>query len=88
MSDSLEGYAGGRRRADVIYKPIHLLYTRPRSECEFFHYREESGAYIAYCKVLGRPLTKDEAIKCENYWRTCPFRRIGLQMEESGVSTG
>lgn len=83
MSGGLDDYAVAKRRGGQIYKPIHLLYMKPKSQCEFFYYEEESGSYIAYCRVLGRALTRDEAIKCENYWRTCPYRRIGLQMEES-----
>ncbi|NOZ31101.1 MAG: hypothetical protein GXO68_04035 [Crenarchaeota archaeon] len=85
MSTGLDEFTTGRKKGTVIYKPIHLLYTRPNSQCEFFSYEEEAGGYIAHCRVLGRPLTKDEAIKCENYWRSCPFRRIGIQMEESGI---
>lgn len=81
---SPDEFRTGRKKESVIYKPIHLLYTRPSSKCDFFTYEEESGGYIAYCMVLGRPLTKDEAIKCENYWASCPYRRIGLQMEEGG----
>ncbi|MCE4600079.1 MAG: hypothetical protein F7C38_00735 [Desulfurococcales archaeon] len=86
MSHSLDEFTAAKaKKGPVIYKPIHILYTRPRSECNFFKYTEESGGYIAWCMVLNRPLTKDEAIKCEKYWKTCPYRRIGLQMEEDSM---
>ena len=71
-----------RRRNEVIYKPIHVLYGKPKSGCEFFKVVEEGGSYMAMCTVLGRYLTKDEVIKCENYWKSCPFRRMGEQMLE------
>ncbi len=68
------------RRKEIVYKPIHVLYGRPKSDCEFFRVIEEAGSYMAICMVLGRHLTKDEVIKCENYWKSCPYRRIGKQM--------
>ena len=88
MSHRLDEFTIAKpRKGPVIYKPIHVLYTRPKSGCEFFKFSEEAGGYIAWCMVLNRPLTKDEAIKCEKYWRTCPYRRIGIQMEESGLES-
>ncbi|MEB3765791.1 MAG: hypothetical protein GSR77_06475, partial [Desulfurococcales archaeon] len=70
-----------------MYTAIHAIYHRPSSGCEFFEYEEAEGYYLAKCKVLGRYLTKDAAIKCENYWRTCPYRKIGLQMMEVEETT-
>ncbi len=63
------------------YKPIHLLTRRPKSNCPFFKVYEYAGGYLAFCKVLNRLLTKSEAAKCEKYWQTCPFYKIGLQQE-------
>jgi hypothetical protein len=70
------------RRKEPMYKAIFAIYHKPSSGCEFFEVEEREGYYFAYCRVLQRYLTKDSAIKCESYWKTCPFRRIGLQMEE------
>ncbi len=72
-----------KRKTEVIYKQIHILYRKPNSQCEFFEYREEGGNYIARCLVLGRYLTRDEVVKCENYWKTCPYRKIGKKMAET-----
>ncbi len=82
MSEGLERYTARRARRQAVYKPIHVLYRRPSSGCEFFEVIEESGYYMVRCRVLGRLLISDAVIKCENYWKTCPFRRIGLQMME------
>ena len=46
-----------------MYTAIHAIYHRPSSGCEFFEYEEAEGYYLAKCKVLGRYLTKDAAIK-------------------------
>ncbi len=72
--------------AKPMYTAIHAIYHKPTSQCEFFEYEEEEGYYLAKCKVLNRYLTRDAVIKCENYWKTCPFRKIGLQMKEVGES--
>jgi len=70
------------KRRRPSYTPVFAIYHRPSSGCEFFEYEEAEGYYLAYCKVLQRYLTRDAALKCENYWKTCPFRKIGLQMAE------
>lgn len=83
MSEGIERFVQeSRRRGSLrIYKPIHVLYREPKSGCEFFEVIEESGYYMARCRVLERVLIKEVVVKCEEYWQTCPFRRIGLQME-------
>ena len=68
------------RMKEPLFTPIYAVYHKPESGCEFFKPREREGYYIVECLVLERLLTKDHVIKCENYWKTCPFRKIGLQM--------
>jgi hypothetical protein len=63
------------------YKPIHLIPYRPKSNCPFFKVYEYAGGYLAMCTVLNRLLTKSEVAKCEKYWQTCPFYKIGVQQE-------
>ncbi|WP_153801405.1 hypothetical protein [Hyperthermus butylicus] len=64
------------------YKPIHLITHRPRSGCPFFKVYEYAGGYLVVCQVLNRLLTKSEATKCEKYWQTCPFYRLGMQQKQ------
>ncbi|MCE4627917.1 MAG: hypothetical protein F7C34_02045 [Desulfurococcales archaeon] len=71
-----------KRGREPMYKTIFAVYHKPQSECQFFEVQEKEGYYLARCRVLERYLTTDQVIKCENYWRTCPFRRIGEQMLE------
>ena len=72
------------RRKEPLYLAIFQVYHKPSSGCEFFEVREKEGSYLAYCKVLDRYLTRDQVFKCENYWKTCPFRKIGLRMMGEG----
>jgi hypothetical protein len=65
---------------EPVYKVIFAIYHKPSSGCPFFEVKEKEGYYLAYCKVLERYLTRDQVIKCENYWKTCPYKRIGEQM--------
>jgi len=83
LSEGIERYVREERRRGSlrIYKPIHALYRRPKSECRFFEVIEETGHYMVRCNVLERILIKEAVVKCEEYWQTCPFRKIGLQME-------
>ena len=60
------------------YPPIHLLHSKPRSRCPFIKIYDYSGGYLAQCQVLGRLLTRSEAERCEKYWSSCPFYRVGL----------
>ncbi len=73
------------RRSGRFGKPlllIHSLKSKPDSGCEFFVIEEdESGAYLAACKVLNRYLTRYEVPLCEKYWKDCPYRKIGLTIE-------
>jgi hypothetical protein len=69
---------------EPVYAPIFAIYHKPSSGCPFFTVKEKEGYYLAYCSVLERYLTRDQAIKCENYWKSCPYRRIGEQMGKSG----
>ena len=60
---------------------IHSISRLPRSNCEFFIVeKHESGAYLAACEVLRRYLTRYEVRLCEEYWRDCPYRRIGRRL--------
>jgi len=82
LSEGIERYVEDRKGSTIlIYRPIHAVYRRPKSSCEFFEVIEESGFYMVKCNVLERILINDAVPKCEEYWQTCPFRRIGLQME-------
>lgn len=67
--------------AKLPYKKIFLLYRKPASKCEFFEVKEDQEGYLAYCRVLNRYLTMYAVAKCEKYWQTCPYRKIGLQIE-------
>jgi len=69
-----------RRVREPMFTQIFAIYHKPNSGCEFFEAREKEGYYLVYCKVLERFLPRDHVIKCENYWKSCPYRRIGLQM--------
>jgi len=64
-------------RRGPLYAKIHMLYQRPKSDCEYFEVEEREGFYLARCRVLDRYLTRDQALKCERYWKTCPYRRFG-----------
>ncbi len=82
----MEGFERkNKRKRGPLYVQIHALYQRPRSGCEYFEVIEEEGYYLARCKVLDRFLTKDQALKCERYWKSCPYRRFG---ELTGVEEG
>ena len=62
---------------------IHSLSKKPSSGCKFFIVeKHESGAYLAACDVLGRYLTRYEVPLCERHWENCPYRRVGLVLEE------
>ena len=78
---------GVRRRSGKYGRPlllIHSLKKCPKSDCEFFVVEEdESGAYLAACNVLRRYLTRYEVPLCENHWKDCPYRRIGITIESS-----
>ncbi len=65
-----------------LYVKIHALYQKPRSGCEYFEVEEEEGYYLARCRILDRYLTRDQALKCEKYWQTCPYRRFGEFLED------
>ncbi|KSW12290.1 hypothetical protein CF15_05955 [Pyrodictium occultum] len=63
------------------YPPIHLLTSRPQQRCPFMRVYEYSGGYLAQCRVLNRLLTRSEAEKCEKYWQSCPFYKVGVQQK-------
>ncbi len=73
-----------KKRREPMYKAVYAVYHKPSSGCQFFEVEEKEGYFLVYCRVLERYLTRDQVIKCENYWRSCPFRRIGEQMLEEG----
>ncbi len=82
------GEEGVRRRSGKYGRPLLLVHSlqkkRPKSGCEFFVVEEdESGAYLAACDVLGRYLTRYEVPLCENHWRECPYRKIGVTIKSS-----
>lgn len=82
------GKEGVRRRSGKYGRPLLLVHSlqkkRPKSGCEFFVVEEdESGAYLAACDVLGRYLTRYEVPLCENHWRECPYRKIGVTIKSS-----
>ena len=62
------------------YPPIHLLDHRPESGCQFLKVYEYSGGFLAYCAILERLLTRSEVRLCEEHWRHCPVRKIGMRV--------
>lgn len=65
------------------YKKIFLMHRKPSSQCEFFEVKGDQEGFLAYCRVLGRYLTAHSVSRCEKYWQSCPYRRLGLQMESA-----
>ncbi len=62
---------------------IHSLEGEMKSDCEFYVLgKHETGSYLAACEILGRLLTRYEVRLCVNYWRNCPYRKIGLRLTE------
>jgi len=60
---------------------IHSISRIPRSMCEYFVVeKHESGTYLAACHVLDRYLTRYEVHLCENHWKDCPYRKIGIKL--------
>ncbi len=59
------------------FKKIFLLPSKPSSGCPFLEVEETREGYLARCRVLDRYLTKYAVARCERYWESCPFRRIG-----------
>ena len=74
---------GVMKRKSRYGRPLLLVHSlqkkRPKSECEFFVVVEDdSGAYLVACDVLERYLTRYEVPLCENHWKDCPYRKIGI----------
>jgi len=59
------------------YPPIHYLENPLNSECPHYKLLSYGGYYLAYCNVLGRILTRHEALLCSKYWETCPIAKLG-----------
>ena len=68
------------------YPAIHLLSSKPRSDCTFIKIYTYGGGYLAYCTVLNRLLTRSEVARCEKYWSTCPFYKLGLRSKTEQVA--
>jgi hypothetical protein len=65
---------------EVVFPKIYMLPKKPESACEFLEVEEtKEGFYLARCKVLDRYLTVYQVMKCERFWKTCPYRKFGLQ---------
>lgn len=64
----------------IVFPIIYALYIKPSSQCEFFKIIEKEGYYIAWCNVVEKPIVKDSVIKCEKFWKTCPFRKTAIQL--------
>ncbi|MEM1627753.1 MAG: hypothetical protein QXP02_05440 [Desulfurococcaceae archaeon] len=64
-----------------IYLPIHALPScSVSSDCPFLQIVEvssDSDKYcVAYCKAIGRYLTRSFIKKCELYWSSCPLLKF------------
>ncbi len=57
------------------YVPIHVVASKPKSECPYIKIHDYGGGYLAQCQVIERLLTRSEIKLCENYWKTCPLYR-------------
>lgn len=68
------------------YPPIHYLENPLRSNCPYYRLLNYGGYYLAYCEILGRILTRHEALLCSRYWETCPISKLGYRVtsEETG----
>ncbi|MET1128977.1 MAG: hypothetical protein ABWW70_06635 [Thermoproteota archaeon] len=65
------------------YAPIHLLSEKPPSKCTHMEIYSYSGGYLAFCKVLGRLLTRSEAKLCAPFYQTCPLYRFQARRSEA-----
>ncbi|MEM0066680.1 MAG: hypothetical protein QXZ22_00960 [Sulfolobales archaeon] len=69
---------------DVFGKPflmVHGIDKPPDVSCEFAKvFKHEQGKYLVGCLVLKRFLGVHEVSQCSSYWKSCPYRRIGLKL--------
>jgi len=76
-----------QRRAEKLrpYAPIHAIPQGLSIGCPYSEILTlESGLRVAYCKILGRLLTRTEAQTCAMYWNGCPYKEHYEKI--SGVS--
>ncbi|MDP8003056.1 MAG: hypothetical protein ACP5I6_05735 [Caldisphaera sp.] len=67
----------------IIFPEIYALSYRPKSDCEFFDIIEKQDSYFAKCKFLDSLITKSKASKCEKDYKNCPYRKLGLKIQQS-----
>ncbi len=70
---SLEYFGDKIKKELKPYPPIHYLERPIKSDCPYYQLLSYGGYYIAKCEILGRLLTKHEALTCTKYWETCPI---------------
>jgi hypothetical protein len=66
-----------------FYPKIHLIPCDMTSQCPFFEVKvvdKEKGLCIAKCTIFDKYLTRSSVRKCIEYWKECPFYKIGLQV--------
>lgn len=64
------------------YYSISVIDCSEASLCPFFdltRVNHEENVCVAYCRASERYLTRSSVPKCINYWRTCPFFKIGTE---------
>ncbi|ALU30420.1 hypothetical protein [Sulfolobus acidocaldarius] len=59
-----------------FYNKINILDTPLDSECKYFQLVRTEKGLVAHCKVLGRVLTRSQAVLCNKEWEDCPFRNL------------
>ena len=72
---SLEYFGDKIKKELKPYPPIHYLERPLKSNCPYYQLLSYGGYYMAKCEILGRLLTKHEALTCIKYWETCPIAK-------------
>ncbi len=67
---------------EMYYPPIHVIPCSLKSECPFYTlkpFEKSHGLCVAMCRVTNTYIIKSKVSKCIDYWRDCPFYRIGVR---------
>jgi len=62
------------------YPPVHVIACNMVSSCPYYRISrvsEEQEYCIAFCTLSERYITRSSVKKCIDYWRECPFYKIG-----------
>ncbi|MEM0355913.1 MAG: hypothetical protein QXO78_05135 [Desulfurococcaceae archaeon] len=65
------------------YPLVNYINCDNSSECPFYSLKtidKENNICVAYCIVSEKYLTKLSIRKCIEYWRDCPFYKLGLEL--------